>query len=42
MFNSLGFYRVTYAATQQRIIFLIFVLFHQTQQSKQLLQEMQQ
>lgn len=42
MFNSLGFYRVTYAATRQRIIFLIFVLFHQTQQSKLLLQEMQQ
>lgn len=33
---------VTYAATQQRIIFLIFVLFHETQQSKRLLQEMQQ
>nr|DAG75864.1 MAG TPA: hypothetical protein [Caudoviricetes sp.] len=33
---------MSYAATQQRIIFLIFVLFHEMQQSKLLLREMQQ
>ncbi len=40
--SNSGIYRVIYAATQQRIIFINIFLFHQMQQSMQLLQETQQ